>query len=161
MGYFIATIALSIVWGVVTNKVIENKGYDENWFWWGFFFGIFALIVAITKPECHSTEYKSIGESQLSKIAAEKEVKKKEESGYWTCRCGRLNAPYVTTCGCGTTAKERKEFLKKKEMYDNQKATQEKEIENINLLSKYKEMLDSGIISEEEFAAKKKELLKL
>lgn len=25
-----------IIWGVATNKVIENKGYYENWFWWGF-----------------------------------------------------------------------------------------------------------------------------
>ena len=31
-----------IIWGIVVNKVIENKGYQENWFWWGFFFWIFA-----------------------------------------------------------------------------------------------------------------------
>lgn len=25
-----------VIWGIVCNKVIENKGYRENWFWWGF-----------------------------------------------------------------------------------------------------------------------------
>lgn len=49
MGYFLIGTVWCIVWGVVVNKVIENKGYKENWFWWGFFFGVFALIVAITK----------------------------------------------------------------------------------------------------------------
>ena len=40
---------------IVVNKVIENKGYQENWFWWGFFFGIFALIVALTKQSVNTT----------------------------------------------------------------------------------------------------------
>lgn len=40
-----------IIWGVVVNQVIKNKGYEENWFFWGFFFSIFALIVALTKPD--------------------------------------------------------------------------------------------------------------
>lgn len=30
--YFIGTVIWGIVWGVACNKVIENKGYDENWF---------------------------------------------------------------------------------------------------------------------------------
>ena len=45
-----------IIWGIVVNKVIENKGYQENWFWWGFFFGIFALIVALTKQSVNTTK---------------------------------------------------------------------------------------------------------
>ena len=49
MGYFLIGTVWCIVWGVVVNKVIENKGYQENWFLWGFFFGVFALIVAVTK----------------------------------------------------------------------------------------------------------------
>lgn len=43
-------LVYGIIFGVVTNIVIENKGYEENWFWWGFLFGVFALIVACTKP---------------------------------------------------------------------------------------------------------------
>ncbi len=57
MGYIIVgTIIGGIIWGVVVNKVIENKGYEENWFWWGFFFGIFALIVALTKQSVNTAK---------------------------------------------------------------------------------------------------------
>ena len=51
IGWAIGSIIWGIIWGFATNAIIHNKGYDENWFWWGFFFGIFALIVALTKPE--------------------------------------------------------------------------------------------------------------
>ena len=48
MGYIIVgTIIGGIIWGIVVNKVLENKGYKEDWFWWGFFFGILAVLVAL------------------------------------------------------------------------------------------------------------------
>lgn len=50
-GYLIAVVIWGLIWGFATKKVIENKGYTENWFWWGFFFGFIALIVALTKPD--------------------------------------------------------------------------------------------------------------
>lgn len=25
-----------VIWGFATQAVIENKGYYDNWFWWGF-----------------------------------------------------------------------------------------------------------------------------
>ena len=57
MGYILlGTVLGGIIWGVVVNKVIENKGYEENWFWWGFFFGFFALIVALTKQNVNTTK---------------------------------------------------------------------------------------------------------
>ena len=52
MGAFIGGFIIwGAVWGFATDAVIKNKGYDENWFWWGFFFGFIALIVAVAKPE--------------------------------------------------------------------------------------------------------------
>lgn len=51
MGAIIGFIIWGVVWGYATKAVINNKGYDENWFWWGFFFGFIALIVAVAKPE--------------------------------------------------------------------------------------------------------------
>ncbi len=51
MIYLLGYCIYGTVWGVVVNKVIENKGYQENWFWWGFFFGFLALIVALTKQD--------------------------------------------------------------------------------------------------------------
>lgn len=44
-------IGINCVWGWAVKKIVENKGYRENWFWWGFFFGIIALLVALTKPD--------------------------------------------------------------------------------------------------------------
>lgn len=84
-------IGWGCIWGWGVNKVVKNKGYDENWFWWGFFFGIIALIVALTKPQ--------------------------------------------------------NIYNQKKEPFDE--------------LKKYKELMDSGIITEEEFNKKKLELLGL
>ena len=58
-SYVVMAICWGLIWGVVTKKIIENKGYDDNWFWWGFFFGFFAMIVALIKPEAPC---RSIGE---------------------------------------------------------------------------------------------------
>ncbi len=52
----IALIA-GVIWGIVVNKIIQEKGYTENWFCWGFFFGIFALIAALRKPDISQEEY--------------------------------------------------------------------------------------------------------
>lgn len=49
-------IIQGVIFGVVTNIIIKNKGYEENWFWWGFFFSFFAVIVAATKPENRATK---------------------------------------------------------------------------------------------------------
>ena len=44
----------SIIWGFAAQSIVENKGYYENWFWWGFFFGIIAVLVALSKPQSHA-----------------------------------------------------------------------------------------------------------
>ena len=35
-------IVRGLIWGFITQVIIDNKGRSENWFWWGFFFGIIA-----------------------------------------------------------------------------------------------------------------------
>ena len=62
----IGTIIWGIVWGIVVNKVIENKGYQENWFWWGFFFGVFALIIALTKQNITSINHSAKNIAQVN-----------------------------------------------------------------------------------------------
>ena len=100
--FFVVLIAQGCVWGWAVNKVVKNRGYDENWFWWGFFFGLIALIVALTKPQNTYDQYKST----------------------------------VT--------------------YENG-ANSDKFAE----VKKYKELMDAGIITEEEFDKKKSEILGL
>ena len=45
-GYIVAVIIWGVVWGFATKTIINNKGYDENWFWWWFFVGFIATIGA-------------------------------------------------------------------------------------------------------------------
>ena len=58
--FVIILIVLRIFWGYVTRTMIHNKGYYEEWFWWGFIFGWMAFVVAITRIDHSRT---SAGES--------------------------------------------------------------------------------------------------
>lgn len=103
------------VWGWAVNKVIENKGYRDNWFWWGFFFGMIAMLVALTKPDLprmsDDTDYtfsygdrdNVLGKDYVFKgFGHEKERKANYAAGEWRCaHCRSVNAGYVGTCGCG------------------------------------------------------------
>ena len=53
--YIFIAVFWGCIWGFATQSVIQNRGYDENWFWWGFFFGFIALIVAASKPQAQHT----------------------------------------------------------------------------------------------------------
>lgn len=101
----------------------------------------------------------------------------------WKCRfCGRINAVYVGTCGCGRTKEESMlknnniQEVKSKSLEMNSKSEETKagneeskpksedtkisnQIENLELLKKYKELLDIGAITQEEFENKKKEII--
>lgn len=94
------------VWGWAVNKVVENKGYQENWFWWGFFFGLIALIVALTKPDAPRASYDGgsyFGDtSSIVGRGFGSERKADRAKGEWRCsHCGAINASYVGTCSCG------------------------------------------------------------
>lgn len=153
--YLIGLIVQGIIWGVATNKVIENKGYSENWFWWGFFFGFLALIVACTKPQA---QYYNSSSSSSSLFAASAEDKMKIqqqsllEQGGWKCnKCGNVNPSYTGTCNCGNL----KASNQTKEKEDK------RETANFQKMKSYKDLLDSGVITQEEFDAKKEQLLGL
>ena len=105
--YIILVIGMGVVWGYATNTIIHNKGYSENWFWWGFFFGLIAVIVAACKPQCPSQEY--------------------------------TQPTYKSTA-----------------------AIQEgSEANRAAALKQYKELLDNGVITQEEFESKKRQILGL
>lgn len=109
--YVVIYGAWGSVWGWAVNKIIQNKGYRENWFWWGFFFGMIALLVALTKPDLpRSTEESSSYFGEGGSIVGPNYVfrgfgaerKADYTKGEWRCtHCGAVNANYVGTCGCG------------------------------------------------------------
>ncbi len=145
IGAVIGIIIWGVIWGAATQTVVDNKGYEENWFWWGFFFGFIALLVALSKPQLYST-------GPLSpQLAREAEERRTMEAGGWKCVCGRLNPSYTGTCACG---RSRQAVLA---------AAAEPALENegatVRMIKQYKELLDSGAITQEEFEKKKREIL--
>ena len=145
IGAVIGIIIWGVIWGAATQTVVYNKGYEEKWFWWGFFFGFIALLVALSKPQLYST-------GPLSpQLAREAEERRTMEAGGWKCVCGRLNPSYTGTCACG---RSRQAVLA---------AAAEPALENegatVRMIKQYKELLDSGAITQEEFEKKKREIL--
>lgn len=100
------------MWGWAVNAIVVNKGYQNEgtkWFWLGFFLGLFALIVALTKPRYErppedirngfSTPASNRPPVQLSKEREEEIL----DRGGWRCTCGRVNQYFVVKCPCGRT----------------------------------------------------------
>ncbi len=88
-------ILQGIIFGVATNKALEYKGYDEDWFWYGFLFSFVAFILAATRPLA------------TTQIEIEKTKQKNShlppKRDTWTCPiCFRINPSYTGTCACGT-----------------------------------------------------------
>lgn len=153
--FLIVYVIQGCIFGYATKKIIENKRYQENWFWWGFFFGIIALLVALSKPELHST-YEE--QSFLHGLTEDRIMRE----GGWECAyCHRKNEGIITTCSCGKSKDETEEKIKKQKEAQNasQSPKNNSEINTIELLEKYKKLLDSGALTQEEFDAKKKQLL--
>lgn len=144
MGEVIAFIAAvliqGVIFGVATDKVIENRGYEENWFWWGFFFGFIALIVALSKPE---VRYEYTPKESGSGLFRAAETDRRRSGDTWICgRCGAVNQSYTGTCGCGMSKVENERNILRQEKEKN-------ELENARKLKAYKDLLDSGVITHE------------
>ena len=113
--YLIMWAIIGSIFGVATNPIIKTRGYSENWFWWGFFFGFIAMIVALSKPANHSQHtYGDTDSTAPSYTYSDKlsDISKQYQYGYdrklapneWRYqKCGRANANYVGTCACGNT----------------------------------------------------------
>ena len=110
----IIAIIHGLIFGFITKSVIEDKGYDDNWFWWGFFFGLIALIVACAKPrnidysyfysrssQLTYTGYQPSLSSNLGDAAAKVHNEQLLANGGWKCSCGEVQASYVSSCSCG------------------------------------------------------------
>lgn len=78
--------------------------------------------------------------------------------GGWRCSCGRVNARYVTSCGCGRNKDGDTAPVPEVKLYTEQESD---ELENAAAIREYRKLMDDGIISPEEFESKKKQLLGL
>lgn len=165
MWWIVGVILWGLVWGYATKTVNESKGYDGG-FWLGFLLGFIGLIIVACKP----TNYVSYETAEEAEEMEGDSDKLTIANGGWKCACGRVNADYIGTCACGRTKGEIKaaqeaaqraiqeENIKRQQKIE--KEVSERELLNIQKLKAYKELLDSGVISQEEFDKKKAELLK-
>lgn len=160
-------VGQGVLFGFATDRIIENKGYDESWFWWGFFFGFIALLVALSKPENYRTQMVTSSEHPLLRKSTETDTM---NNGGWRCYyCNSLNASIVTSCACGKNKEDTEYQLKNINDLKASRAAAKsntagesvaaRELNTIELIAKYKDLLDSGAITQEEFETKKKSLL--
>ena len=157
------------IWGAITWKINDYKGYASGGFWWGFFLGLVGVIVVACKPnvrnykitgwkctcgrvhsdyvttcECGRTTRKAAGGFDTASVP----------DGGWRCACGRVHPAYASSCVCGVTKREAIAGAAKPAQ-DPVSA----EENTVNLLKEYKTLLDSGAITQEEFESKKAQLL--
>ncbi len=163
--YLIVILILSCIWGLATYTINSNKGYYNNGFWWGFFLGIFGLLVVLCKPESHGYYYSPNKEperkNRLQPVTGPQTV----PAGGWKCSCGRAHAAYVSSCPCGITKADilvpgiKKEPVAVSVSDTKDTPVIESEEQIIAIIKEYKNLLDSGAITQEEFDRKKNQLL--
>jgi len=51
MATIIIYTVFGTIFGYLTRYIMILKGYGGTCFWWGFFFGIFAVIYAMLRPD--------------------------------------------------------------------------------------------------------------
>lgn len=165
MGYFIGClIGYIIVWsifGMISKHINESKGYDGG-FAWGFWLGIIGIIVVACRADNRSSYISSQGSGtslgdNSSVVSSPNRLAGPNE---WKCHfCGRINQDYVTTCLCGHGKGERLPApAPKSDLSISSAKSSANDI--MSELKKYKEMLDAGLITEEDYENKKKELMK-
>ena len=167
VSYFIGAFVWAIIWGFAAKTIATNKGYEyesTKWFWLGFFFAFIAVIIIATKPDNN-------GRSRYNSSNSSGDYSVYETVPYngWKCQnCGRVHQGYESTCVCGMK-KDGTQYVapspsaKNKPMKDNPQNSEKikavSETEKIKIIKEYKELLDSNIITQEEFAKKKSQLL--
>lgn len=162
--YYIIAIVVEIilmcVCGFISRSLNESKGYYGG-FAWGFWLGIIGILFIVSKPTVAYTPRESSIIVKEPNSLPPSAIRPATENS-WKCTCGRNNSVNVTSCVCGTS---KREALSPKPAAIVQMAPDSAsdafagESKNINILREYKKLLDEGVITQEEFEAKKKAIL--
>jgi len=143
---FAISLILSLIFGFITLHINEKKGY-EGGFAWGFWLGVIGIVVVA----CRQPEYIPEENDSFEKASYGLGL------GSWRCSCGRYNANNISSCVCGCSKRDFRQVQAKQPKTipsGNTEASKEAET-----LKEYKELLDQGIIKQEEFDALKKTIL--
>lgn len=87
--------------------IAEAKGYGGEYGVLCFFFGLIGYCVVIALPDRVLRRQIAMlnGECAVNRMD-EEEVEKILAEGGWVCKCGRVNAKYVSTCTCGKNKRD-------------------------------------------------------
>lgn len=143
-------LVVSCVFGIITKSINESKGYYGG-FAWGFFLGWIGILVVALRQAPYYTPSESIIVHKEETLPYQAITTQPANINSWKCSCGRCNADYVRTCVCGITKRDAALGLSVADISDE-------EARNITLLKEYKALLDSNVITQEEFEAKKKSI---
>lgn len=154
MLYLINSLIISIICsamcGIITSVINKKKGYDGG-FCWGFFLGVIGIFIVVMRNDKKDNDV-----MDREEVARENRKFLNEHDG-WECPCcNRLHGLFETRCTCGFSLNEETVNEEEKKNKDASIKAAQSEAE---LITKYKDMLDNGLISEEEFSEKKKKIL--
>ncbi len=144
-----------IVCGIVCYIILSSKGYGSEeypnyGFWWGFLLSVIGIIICACKTDIRLLEAVHKKED-TGDINRERIIPQSDSDGFWRCpKCGMLYSKYANECKCGY----------KKEENNNETETKS-DGDIISQLKNYKELLDNGTITEEEFTNIKKKILNM
>lgn len=147
----IVEIGVSCIMGAISKVVNEKNGYYGG-FAWGFWLGIIGIVIVAVRqsPPYHSSE--SIIIPKYGEKLPPSAISEENAPDGWQCRCGRYNAQYVSSCVCGISKREA--------MSPEPEAVEpDDEMKKIAALKEYQKLLEDGIITQDEFDAKKKAIL--
>lgn len=153
---FIVNMVFAFIFGGITKAINESKGYAGG-FAWGFWLGIIGILVVAFRRPVYSPPTKSIIIPEHEEILPPQAVSQPDSPEGWQCTCGRFHPRYVTSCVCGNN---KHDALNPKTQSDTQDAAEPvDETKNIAALKEYKQLLDDGVLTQEEFDEKKKAIL--
>lgn len=160
----IISICISCIFGAITKAINENKGYYGG-FAWGFWLGWIGIIVVACRqpPYFYQMPKESIIRpvgNTTNKPTFHPDMPVPENT--WKCSCGRYHPQYVSSCVCGLNKHDAlfpKPATETQAEASDAPAEPVDEYENIAMLKEYKMLLDTGVITQEEFEAKKKAIL--
>ena len=135
MQYIFLIIIAAVL--IVRLLYVFGKGYSGKQLWLHFFYHVPTHVID-ELDEGYSERYQPLGSRKSA--------------------CGNVNAVYVTSCSCGRN-KDGEEAPEPVAVMDA--VTEDNGTQNAAAIREYKKLLDDGIITAEEFAAKKKQLLGL
>lgn len=156
VGAIIGILVVNIIMGIVSKSINEGKGY-EGGFAWGFWLGILGIIVVA----CRSTTWEMPRTYTATPVQTAQTVQDKKHDPWFCTNCGKKHEIYEFYCDCGQRKLDTNSSknVAERKMEDAEAKEFQKEEHVIRALKEYKELMDAGIISAEEFEAKKKTLL--